>query len=89
MAAVPDAIAFMSAAADAVFRIGGIGPVTSAGEMIATSVGAGVLLGGFAGGVSGTVRCWNAHQRDNAVVHMGYCGGLMMAVAAGVEAIVR
>jgi hypothetical protein len=89
MAAVRDAPTFSAAAVDAAAWVGGVGPVTSAGEMLATSIGAGILLGGFAGGVHGTVRRWSAHRRDNVAMHMGYLGGLIMAVAATVETILR
>jgi hypothetical protein len=89
MPVVPDAITSDCAAADAAFLMGGIGPVTSAGEILATSIGAGILLGGFAGGVLGTALRWDAIRRDTCAMHMGYFGGLTMAIAVVIEAIVR
>lgn len=89
MAAVPDVLTLSSAAAEAAFLVGGVGPVTSAGEMVATSVGAGILLGGFVGGVSGTLRCWTRRRRDEAVVRLGYFGGIWMALAVVGETVLR
>ncbi|HYI98364.1 MAG TPA: hypothetical protein VEX36_01615 [Thermoleophilaceae bacterium] len=89
MAVVPDALTLGSAVADAALIVGGIGPVTSAGEMVATSVGAGILLGGFVAGVSGTLRRWTRRRRDEAVVRLGYFGGIWMAFAVVGETILR
>lgn len=87
MAVVPDALTLGSPVADAAFLVGGIGPVTSAGEMLATSIGAGILLGGFAGGTFGTFRRWTRLRRDEAAVRLGYFGGIGMAFAVAGEAI--
>ena len=89
MAAVTDALTSSSAAADAAFLVGGIGPVTSAGEVLATSIGAGILLGGFAGGGFGTLLRWTRRRRDEAAVRLGYFGGIGMALAVAGEAATR
>jgi len=65
----------------------GTGPVTSLGENAATSVGAGILLGGFAAGFVGLILGVESRRRDLAVVNSGYIGGLIMAVALLLEAI--
>jgi hypothetical protein len=59
-----------------------VGPGTSAVESIATSIGAGVLLGGFVVGALGTLLGWNPERRDSMAVGAGYLGGtLVIAVA--------
>lgn len=89
MAVVADALGFGSAAVDTASSVGGIGPVTSTGEMVATSVAAGILLGGFVGGVVAKVVRWDRGRREDAVVDAGYVGGVGMAVAVAIETIVR
>ena len=69
--------------------VGGFGPVTSTAEAMAVSVGAGILLGGFAVGVVGTIFGWESQDRDRIAIGAGYMAGLLVAVAACVEAIVR
>jgi hypothetical protein len=65
------------------------GPVTALCESAATAVGVGVVLGGFAAGVLGTLRGWEADRRDAAVVNTGYITGLVMAFVAAIEIVLR
>jgi VIT1/CCC1 family predicted Fe2+/Mn2+ transporter len=67
----------------------GFGPVTSAVEALAVSVGAGILLGGFCVGALATLRGWEPRHRDEQAVGMGYIAGLVMASVAFLETIVR
>ena len=56
---------------------------------MAVAVGAGILLGGFGVGVVGTIFGWESQDRDRIAIGAGYIAGLLVAVAACVEAIVR
>ena len=67
----------------------GFGPVTSTGEMVATSVGAGILLGGFVAAVVGIVRRRDVRDMESVVTNAGSFGGVMMAVAVTAEVIFR
>lgn len=53
-----------------------VGPITSAVEGVATSVGAGILLGSFVVGTLGTMLAWDLRLRELWVVTAGYFGGL-------------
>jgi hypothetical protein len=65
------------------------GPVTSLGEWAATSVAAGMLLGGFVAGAFATAAGWDPYRRDGFAVSSGYLGGLAMAIALLGEATMR
>ena len=57
----------------AVVPVAGIGPGSSAVEIAATSVGAGILLGGF---VAGTVALlWRGGPEAGHIATAGYLGG--------------
>jgi hypothetical protein len=62
---------------------------TAVAEVLATSVGAGVVLGGFLAGVFGTVLGWKTAEREQAAVAIGSLMGLAMAVLLTVETIIR
>ena len=89
MAVASDLPAISSAVVDTAAWVAGIGPVTSTGEVVATSIGAGILLGGFAGGTFGMLRRWTRRRRDEAALRVGYFGGIGMAVAVVGEALTR
>lgn len=74
-------------ASTATVLMAGFGPVTSTAEALATSVGAGVLLGGFGAGVLGVILGWERRHREECAVNVGYGAGLFMAVAAAIEGI--
>lgn len=64
-----------------------VGPVTSLGEAAATSIAAGMLLGGFMAGIYGTAAGWESRWRDDLAVGGGYVGGLVTAVVLVGEAL--
>jgi hypothetical protein len=54
-----------------------IGPLTSVAESMATAVGAGILLGGFAMGAVGVAAGWPRQKLDDHVLFFGYAGGVV------------
>jgi hypothetical protein len=66
-----------------------IGPLTGVLEVLATAVGAGVVLGGVAAGITGMVRgSPKADIEENALAD-GYIGGGVGAALAFVDLILR
>jgi len=65
--------------------IAGVGPVTSGVEAIATSIAAGILLGGFVTGLVGLLLSWEQGRSDRQVARGGYCGGLIVALVGLAE----
>ena len=66
-----------------------VGPVTSGVEMAATSIAAGILLGGFVTGLVGLLLSWEQRRSDRRVARGGYLGGLIVALVAVAEAWLR
>lgn len=89
MLVVPGSEVVQAANATAAILIAGVGPVTSAVETVATSVGAGILLGGFGAGALGLVLGWGRRDSDEVALAVGYLAGLAMAVAAAAEVMIR
>jgi hypothetical protein len=56
--------------------LGQIGPITAVLEGLATTVGAGMLLGGFVAGVVGVVAGWPRPILDAHVLFSSYAGGV-------------
>lgn len=54
---------------------GQIGYFTATTELLATAVGAGILLGGFLADSIGIVAGWPRFRRDERAVLFGYAGG--------------
>lgn len=52
-----------------------IGPLTNLIEGVATAIGAGMLLGGFATGLVGLVGAWPKRLFDSRVLQFSYGGG--------------
>ncbi len=69
--------------------LGQIGFFTDATEVMATAVGAGILLGGFLAGSIGIVTGQSRSRRDERVVLSGYAGGsiaiLLMLIDLGLR----
>jgi uncharacterized membrane protein YiaA len=63
----------------------GIGPVTSGVEALATSIAAGILLGGFVTGLVGLLFSWEQGRSDRRVARGGYFGGLIVALVGVAE----
>jgi hypothetical protein len=91
MAALTDCLWTVTATAgtmDTRALVAGLGPVTSTGELVAASAGAGIVLGGLAAGVVGMALGWDHGLRERTVVNCGYQGGVLMVVAMLAEAII-
>jgi hypothetical protein len=65
------------------------GPITASVEAAAASVGAGMLLGGSAAGLLGSVFGWRGLVRDEAITITSSFAGLVVAILLGAEAIIR
>jgi hypothetical protein len=66
-----------------------IGPLTTALEAAAASVGAGVVLGGVAFGVGRLAAGWSRSRIERRALIDGYLGGIFGAVVAVFDLIVR
>jgi hypothetical protein len=66
-----------------------IGPVSSVFETLATTVGAGVLLGGVLTGVAGMAVGWSRDELAKRSLTDGYMGGLMGIAATVVDLLMR
>jgi hypothetical protein len=62
-----------------------IGPLTTVLEDIATSVGAGILVGTVAIGAVGFVLGWSRQSLERRALTDGYLGGLLGATAALID----
>lgn len=60
--------------------LAGIGPTTTSVETAATTIGACILLGGFAMGVIGLAEGWSRRDVESRALRDGYIGGLVGAV---------
>jgi hypothetical protein len=58
-----------------------VGPLTATFEAFAAAIGAGIVLGGFVGGVSGLVAKWGVQEFERKTLHAGYLGGVAGALA--------
>jgi hypothetical protein len=65
-----------------------VGFLTMVTEALATAVGAGMLLGGFAAGCAGVVFGWNRPKLDEEVLAGGYIGGTFAVFLALVDTLV-
>lgn len=65
------------------------GAATELIEATATSIGAGMLLGGFLAGVVSTILRFEPSERERYVVAWGSFAGVAVVVVATVEAITR
>jgi hypothetical protein len=54
-----------------------IGPLTAAFETVATAVGAGIVLGGFAFGTARHLAGWPRKALEARIVTDGYIGGVV------------
>lgn len=63
--------------------------MTAFGEAAATSVGAGMVLGGFLAGLLGLVSGWDTPARERVAIGMGALGGLLMALGLAAETLIR
>lgn len=61
-------------ASGALLLIAAVGPITSGVEAAATSIGAGILLGGFVTGLVGLLLSWEQGRSDRRVARGGYLG---------------
>jgi hypothetical protein len=61
--------------------LGAIGPSTAGIELLATAVGAGILLGGFLAGLFGSALGWPHDLRAERVLVIGYGGGAVGVLA--------
>ncbi len=68
---------------------GQIGFFTSATEVLAAAVGAGILLGGFVAGSIGIVAGWPRSRRDGGVVSFGYAGGMVAVLLVLIDLALR
>ena len=66
-----------------------IGPITSGFEAVATSVGAGVILGSVAMGIFGLILGWSKQAIGDRALTDGYIGGLAGALVAALDAFLR
>lgn len=66
-----------------------IGPLTTALEAVATSVGAGVILGSVAIGAVRLARGWSRERIERRALTDGYLGGVVGAVAAVIDIALR
>ncbi len=69
--------------------MGQIGLFTTAIETLATTVGAGLLLGGFLAGSVGMAAGWPRRVLDKRTLAIGYGGGAVGILFALVDAILR
>ncbi len=53
-----------------------VGTLTGALELVATSIGAGILIGGFAGASAGMVNGWSRKVVEGGSLRDGFYGGL-------------
>jgi hypothetical protein len=65
-----------------------IGPLTSAGEVAATAIGAGILLGSFALGTVALLRGASRQALERRVLSDGYFGGLAAVCAMLIDLMV-
>jgi hypothetical protein len=68
---------------------GQIGFFTDATELLATAVGAGILLGGFLAGSIGIVSGQPRSRRDEGVVSSGYVGGMIAILLVLIDLVLR
>jgi hypothetical protein len=68
---------------------GQIGFFTDATEVLATAVGAGILLGGFLAGSVGIVAGLPRSRRDKGVVSAGYVGGMIAILLVLIDLALR
>lgn len=66
-----------------------IGPATSVFEVLATAVGAGVILGGVGMGLAGMAARWPREELAKRSLTDGYVGGLAGATAVVFDLVVR
>jgi hypothetical protein len=64
-----------------------IGPLTTLSEAAATAVGAGVVLGSVAAGVSGLFASKTRRAIEKRALHGGYVGGIGGAALAVIDAV--
>jgi len=69
--------------------LGQIGLVTDFVEALASAVGAGMLLGGFAIGSAGTVLGWPRAKLEKWALASGYGGGAFAVLMASFDLAVR
>jgi hypothetical protein len=60
-----------------VFLVAQIGFATRVLEAVATSIGAGILVGGFAGAGAGMLAGWSRKTVEGDSLRDGFCGGLL------------
>lgn len=66
-----------------------VGPATTLVEAVAASVGAGIVLGGFAMGAVGILTGWSRRDFEKRMLRDGYLGGIAGAVALVVDLVLR
>ena len=66
-----------------------VGFFTDAAEMLATAVGAGILLGGFLAGSIGIVAGWPRSRRDEGIVSVGHVGGMIAILLVLIDLALR
>ena len=64
------------------------GPLTTFGEAVATSVGAGMVIGAFVAGLLGVALGWKRAEREHAVIAFGSSLGLIMVLGLANETII-
>jgi hypothetical protein len=69
--------------------LGQIGFFTGTTEVLATAVGAGILLGGFLAGSVGIVTGQPRSRRDERVVSFGYAGGMIAILLVLIDLALR
>lgn len=66
-----------------------IGPLTSSGEVVATAVGAGILLGSFLFGTIAFLRGASRRALERRVLPDGYVGGVVGVCAVVIDLVLR
>jgi hypothetical protein len=66
-----------------------IGPATSVFEVLATAVGAGVVLGGVVMGLTGMAAGWSRGELTKRSLTDGYMGGLAGVAAVAFDLAMR
>jgi hypothetical protein len=65
------------------------GLATSIVETLAASIGAGLVVGGFAGGVTGLVASRSLDQSERSALRSSYFGGAIGLLALGSDILVK
>jgi hypothetical protein len=66
-----------------------VGPLTGSIEALATAIGAGSLLGGFAIGSVGTVLGWPRAKLEKWALPSGHAGGVFAVLLGSVDLAMR